>query len=225
MSLSTSPPPSPSTGTDTDTAADTIELLESRLRRIEYLLTGEASWTGESGIRNGNVSGSGSSGEQQLATTRLAELEYELKSLAKKVPAVRDVLALYTRFPDLFQPTPPTTIPTTLPPQALTSIILSYASAFPETASRLTSLKDLPIPAASLSAALIELQPRLDRLAAVQTQQAEEVAELRARSALVAKRWVEVGVVGGSEVWGEWEGRVEGVERGVRRVEGIRREG
>ncbi|KAK2794020.1 hypothetical protein FQN50_009954 [Emmonsiellopsis sp. PD_5] len=218
----TSPPPPPSS----DTAADTIELLESRLRRIEYLLTGEASWTGESGVRNWNVAGAGgnANSEQQPATTRLAELEYELKSLAKKVPAVRDVLALYTRFPDLFQPTPPTTTPTTLPPQSLTSIILSYASAFPETASRLTSLQDLPIPPAALSAALIELQPRLDRLAAVQAQQAAEVAELRVRSALVAKRWVEVGVVGGSEVWGEWEGRVEGVERGVRRVEGGRRE-
>lgn len=58
----------------------------------------------------------------------------------------------------------------------------------------------------------------------MQEQQALEIAELRARSALVAKRWVEVGVLGGSEVWAEWEGRIERVERGVRRLEG-RREG
>ncbi|OAX78535.1 hypothetical protein ACJ72_07157, partial [Emergomyces africanus] len=136
-----------------------------------------------------------------------------------------------SRFPDLFQSinnsttatsTTTQTIPTTLSQQALTSIILSYASAFPETASRLTSLKDLPIPPASLSASLIELQPRLDRLAAVQEQQAAEIAELRARSALVAKRWVEVGVLGGSEIWADWEGRIEKVERGVRRLEGRR---
>ena len=56
----------------------------------------------------------------------------------------------------------------------------------------------------------------------MQAAQADEIAELRARSAVVVKRWMEVGVVGGGEVWGEWEGRVEGVERAVRRVEGVR---
>ncbi|OJD23794.1 hypothetical protein ACJ73_04854 [Blastomyces percursus] len=210
--------------TTTETAADTIELLESRLRRIEYLLTGEASWTGEP-PRLTTATGIGEG--EKPATTRLAKLEYELKTLANRVPAVRAVLSLYSRFPDLFQSIHPTntpsssfashppTVPTSLSQQALTSIILSYASAFPETASRLTSLKDLPIPPASLSASLIELQPRLDRLAAVQEQQAAEIAELRARSALVAKRWVEVGILGGSEVWAEWEGRIERVERGV----------
>ncbi|KKZ63680.1 hypothetical protein EMCG_01987 [[Emmonsia] crescens] len=215
----------------TETAADTIELLESRLRRIEYLLTGEASWTGEP-PRITTATGVGRG--EKPATARLAELEYELNALANKVPPVRDVLGLYSRFPDLFQsihntnsttssfPSPTPALPTTLSQQALTSIILSYASAFPETASRLTSLKDLPIPPASLSASLIELQPRLDRLAAVQEQQALEIAELRARSALVAKRWMEVGVLGGSEVWAEWEGRIERVERGVRRLEGKR---
>ncbi|EEH02866.1 conserved hypothetical protein [Histoplasma capsulatum G186AR] len=220
--------------TSVETAADTIELLESRLRRIEYLLSGESSWTGEP-RRLTTATGVGDG--EKPAMTRLAKLEYELKALANKVPAVRDVLALSrpfvfilvrykaaaanlstdSRFPDLFQsihpittttttsssssssPQPPA-IPSTLSQQALTSIILSYASAFPETASRLTSLKDLPIPPASLSASLIELQPRLDRLVAVQEQQAAEIAELRARSALVAKRWVEVGVLGGSEI-------------------------
>ncbi|KAL2379809.1 nuclear distribution protein, variant 2 [Blastomyces gilchristii SLH14081] len=229
MANQASTPGPTSIPTSTETAADTIELLKSRLRRIEYLLTGEASWTGEP-PRLTTATGVGE-GEKPV-TTRLARLEYELKTLADRVPAVRDVLGLYSRFPDLFQSIHPTntsssssaashppTIPTSLSQQALTSIILSYASAFPETASRLTSLKDLPIPPASLSASLIELQPRLDRLAAVQEQQAAEIAELRARSALVAKRWVEVGVLGGSEVWAEWEGRIERVERGVRRLE------
>ncbi|OAX78592.1 hypothetical protein ACJ72_07098, partial [Emergomyces africanus] len=77
--------------TSTETAADTIELLESRLRRIEYLLTGEASWTGEP-PRITTATGVG--GGEKPATTRLAELEYELKTLANKVPAVRDVLGL-----------------------------------------------------------------------------------------------------------------------------------
>lgn len=131
---------------------------------------------------------------------------------------------LDSRFPDLFQSPAPNAVPATLSSQALTALVLSYASAFPETASRLTSLKDLPIPPAEASTSLIELQPRLDRLAVVQEQQAAEVAELRARSALLMKRWMEVGIVGGGEVWGDWEGRVERVERTVKRIEGKERE-
>lgn len=100
--------------------------------------------------------------------------------------------------------------------------MLSYATAFPETASRLTSLKDLPIPEAHKSAALVELQPRFDRLAQTQSEQAAAISELRVRSARVLQRWYEVGLVGSGECWAEWEGRLEDVEREVRRTEVIR---
>lgn len=99
--------------------------------------------------------------------------------------------------------------------------MLSYATAFPETASRLTSLNDLPVPDAVSSASLIELQPQLDRLAQVQTAQAAEISELRVRTASVLQRWYEVGLVGSGEVWAEWEGRLEDVERETRRKEVI----
>lgn len=42
------------------------------------------------------------------------------------------------------------------------------------------------------------------------------------QSTLLMKRWVEVGVVGGGEVWGEWEERMKMVEIGVRREEKAR---
>lgn len=113
-------------------------------------------------------------------------------------------------------------IPPGLTTQHLASIVLSYASAFPETASRLTSLKDLPIPEAKASAALIELGPRLARLAERQHQQAKEISELRARSAKLLQRWCELGLLGNSECWAEWEARLERVERGVRRQEVVR---
>jgi hypothetical protein len=45
------------------------------------------------------------------------------------------------------------------------------------------------------------------------------VAELRKRSARAVVRWHEVVVVGQGRCWVEWEGRVRGVERGVRRLE------
>lgn len=46
------------------------------------------------------------------------------------------------------------------------------------------------------------------------------MADLRGRSARAIQRWYELGVLGGSECWSEWEGRVVEVEKGVRRREG-----
>jgi hypothetical protein len=78
------------------------------------------------------------------------------------------------------------------------------------------------VPDATSSASLIALQPQLDRLAQIQAEQAAAVSELRVRTAHVLQRWYEVGVVGSGECWAEWEGRLEGVEREVRRREVIR---
>lgn len=69
---------------------------------------------------------------------------------------------------------------------------------------------------------MIELQPKLDRLAQTQAQQAESISELRVRTARVLQRWYEVGLVGSGECWAEWEGRLEDVEREVRRREVIK---
>ncbi|KAI1922767.1 hypothetical protein LOZ58_001996 [Ophidiomyces ophidiicola] len=198
----------------TSTAADTISLLETRLRRVEYLLTGRTSWSGEPE----RVSAPPAAAAETVAA-RLAGLERELKVLSAQAPAVQDVLKLYARYPDLFQTSDPTTVPSTLSTPSLASIVLSYAAAFPETASRLSSLQDLPVPPASASTGLIELRPRINRLLKEQEVQADEVAELRVRSALLMQRWIEVGIVGGGELWGEWEDRVTRAERAVRRLE------
>lgn len=73
----------------TSTAADTIELLESRLRRLEYFLTGETNWSGEpTGLSAAPTS------TDECVSARLVGLEYELKRLGNKVPAVNDVLKL-----------------------------------------------------------------------------------------------------------------------------------
>ncbi|EGD93215.1 nuclear distribution protein RO10 [Trichophyton tonsurans CBS 112818] len=201
----------------TNTAADTIELLETRLRRIEFLLTGQTNWAGEP-----EQAAEPPASVRETVSARLAELEHGLRRLSARVPAVQDVLKLYSRYPDLFQSASTHTPPATMTPATLASIVLSYATAFPETASRLSSLQDLPIPPASASTAIVELQPRIDRALETQRRQAEEIAELRVQSTLLMKRWVEVGIVGGGEVWGEWEERMKMVERGVRREEKAR---
>ncbi|KAJ5619304.1 hypothetical protein N7510_003288 [Penicillium lagena] len=201
-------------------AGATIELLEARLRRLSYLLTGASDYTGVPTTPDRPDS------LDETVSRRVARLDRELEKLSRSVPAVRDVLQLHSRFPDLFQSTTSSSssqeIPEGLSPQTLTSIILSYATAFPETASRLTSLNDLPIPDAESSASLIALQPQLDRLAHTQVEQAASISELRVRTARVLQRWYEVGVVGSGECWAEWEGRLEEVEREVRRREVVR---
>ncbi|KAB8274832.1 hypothetical protein BDV30DRAFT_208394 [Aspergillus minisclerotigenes] len=197
-------------------AGATIELLESRLRRLTYLLTGDANWTGVPTAPAKPAS------LDESVSRRLLSLERELERLSRNIPAVRDVLLLHDRFPDLFRPTPPQSLPENLTTQNLASIVLSYASAFPETASRLTSLNDLPIPDTQTSASLIQLQPRLDQLAQVQEEQAKQISELRVRTARALQRWYEIALVGGGECWAEWEGRLEDVEREVKREEVVR---
>ncbi|KAJ5913303.1 hypothetical protein N7504_002186 [Penicillium tannophilum] len=197
-------------------AGATIELLEARLRRLTYLLGGATDWTGIPTTPEKPAS------LEETVSRRLASLERELEKLSRSVPVVRDVIQLHDRFPDLFQSPPSHEIPEGLSTRALTSIVLSYATAFPETASRLTSLNDLPIPDAQSSATLIDLQPRMDRVAQTQAEQAAEISELRVRTAKVLQRWYEVGLVGSGECWAEWEGRLEGVEREVRRREVVK---
>lgn len=71
---------------DEKAAADTIDLLESRLRRIEFVLSGDSSWTGEP-VQATAVG-------KETITARLSALEQDLKKLSYKSTAVQDVLKL-----------------------------------------------------------------------------------------------------------------------------------
>ena len=53
----------------------------------------------------------------------------------------------------------------------------------------------------------------------LQELQAREMVELRTRTALAIQRWYELGVLGESECWTEWEARVVNVEKKVRQEE------
>jgi CRP-like cAMP-binding protein len=69
-------------------AGATIELLEARLRRLTYLLTGSTDWTGVPTTPEKPTS------LDETVARRLARLESELERLSRSVPAVRDVLQL-----------------------------------------------------------------------------------------------------------------------------------
>jgi hypothetical protein len=69
-------------------AGATIELLEARLRRLSYLLSGGTDWTGVPSTPEKPAS------LDETVSRRLARLERELEKLSRAVPAVRDVIQL-----------------------------------------------------------------------------------------------------------------------------------
>lgn len=54
----------------------------------------------------------------------------------------------------------------------------------------------------------------------LQESQGRDLEELRLRSASALQQWYELSVLGASDCWTEWEGRMSSVERHVRREEG-----
>lgn len=59
-------------------------------------------------------------------------------------------------------------------------------------------------------------------LEAIQLAQEAEIAELRTRSEAVVGEWYQERVVGYGNFVADVEGRVERVERGIRRIEGLK---
>lgn len=80
------------------------------------------------------------------------------------------------------------------------------------------------MPEPALSASLAALLPRMKGIEATQAAQRAEMAELRARSEAAIRQWYQQSVVGYSDFVANAEGRIERVERGVRRVEKAREE-
>lgn len=69
-------------------ASATIELLEARLSRLSYLLTGNTDWTGTPSTPEKPTS------LDETVSRRLLRLERELEKLCRAVPAVRDLVQL-----------------------------------------------------------------------------------------------------------------------------------
>ncbi|KAK4041479.1 hypothetical protein C8A01DRAFT_34434 [Parachaetomium inaequale] len=201
------------------TTLGTISLLEARLRRIEHILYGPATPPTQP--------------PQESATTSLAELEHRFTQLLRHFRVYAEILKIYKSHPSLFQSPSTTTAipplnnqtatadlpPTQLAPEAVRATVLAYATAFPSTASALTAAtSDTPVPDAKQSAALAALGPRMRGLEALQRAQAAEMSDLRMRSERAVRAWYEGGVLRYGAALAGVEGRLEGVERGVRRV-------
>ncbi|TAQ84551.1 hypothetical protein B7494_g7129 [Chlorociboria aeruginascens] len=203
------------------TATETIELLEARLRRIEYAISGR------------QVEYPVPSNQQASAASRLTDLEHSLHQLASKSRVIQDLLrlredgtSLYdcklilvdARHPDLFQSVATDDLPTTLDTSSILSIIFASATSYPLTASRLTSIRDVPVPPAELSTQLIELQPRIAKVEAIQAAQNSDIATLRQRTAAAIQRWYAMDILQAGDSWAGLEERVEQVEQKARRA-------
>ncbi|KAI0870204.1 hypothetical protein GGS24DRAFT_504988 [Hypoxylon argillaceum] len=190
-----------------DITLSTISLLEGRLLRIEHILYGNSvpEWT---------IS----------ATRGLQDLEHRFSRLVQHIRVYGELLKLYKSNPTLFQPPPASQPPPELSLEALRAIVLSAASSYPATASTLTAISDTPVPNPAHSAGLVALLPRMKGVEATQLAQAAEIAELRARSETAVRQWYKHDIMGYSDFVAGVEGRLERVERVVRRVEKARDE-
>lgn len=98
-------------------------------------------------------------------------------------------------------------------------MVLSHATLYPETASRLSSLQNLQIPSAEQSARLNDLSSSISESRQQQDKLDKDVQDLRQRSARCLEWWVRVGVVGMGDLWEEWEDRMLDIERRVAQFE------
>ncbi|QYT04465.1 hypothetical protein H0G86_011371 [Trichoderma simmonsii] len=191
------------------TTLATISLLESRLLRIEHLLYGTT------------ASPFSSQTQHDAALAKMDGLERRFSRMISQIRVYAELLKIYKSNPDLFHAPPPTQPPSQLDSEAVQSIVLSAASSFPATLSALTAVKDIPIPESSSSANLISLTQRMKAIEATQIAQAAEISALRSRSEALVRSWYENGAVVNSQVLAHTEGKIQRVEREVRRRERI----
>ena len=238
-------------GTLDQTTVGTISLLEARLLRIEHILYGQTPPPADPPAESATASLAELEHRFAQLLRRLRVYAEILKicmppsircppplSLPdsrcchqpQKLTDMPRSIVLDKSHPTLFQsPTtsaPPADPPTQLSPDAVRATVLSYATAFPSTASALTAATaDTPIPDARQSAALAALTPHMQAVEEVQWAQGREMAELRARSERAVRAWYEGGVLRCGVQLADVEGRLERVERGVRRIGRARAEG
>ncbi|KAK6532818.1 hypothetical protein TWF281_006992 [Arthrobotrys megalospora] len=201
-------------------ALQTLSSLSHRLSRIEHALVGTPLLNPQNTSTPLSLHAARINHRDHSIRARLSALEAALTRLANHSKPVHDLLSLHTLYPEIFIDILPSTQPP--PPGGLTieekaSIVLSSAPHIQGVTSQLVSLRDIAVPDVDTSIKLIELQPRIDKLAVMQEVQGKEMAELRRRSLHVLERWYEVGVEGINECFAEWDERVGRCDRVVRR--------
>ncbi|KAI1001122.1 hypothetical protein K3495_g7076 [Podosphaera aphanis] len=192
------------------TALQTISLLEARLRRIEFVISGDVE-------KSSSVMK-----ESATISERLTTLENSLHELVSSSKTIQNLLSLYATHPELFNSTASDSISTRLDSTHILSMIMASASLFSATASRLSSVADVPPPSADLSAKLIEQQPHISKIAAIQSNQLKEIKNLRARDVILLERWYKISILQAGEAWADLDTRLRRVEQNVKRASQVK---
>ncbi|KJZ72535.1 hypothetical protein HIM_08059 [Hirsutella minnesotensis 3608] len=187
------------------TTLSTIAFLESRLLRLEHLLYGPTA--------------SHPAPQNESVVWRMGQLEKRFSLMLSRVRVYGDLIKIYTSNPDFFHAPAPSDPPSQLSIDAVRSMVLASASAYPAALSSLTAVKDSPIPDTSDSTALISMTERMKGLEATQRAQVAEMAELRQRSEAIIRSWYEGSLLSGSRFMADVESRIEEIETQVRRKE------
>jgi hypothetical protein len=190
-----------------------LDMLEARLQRINYALNGD----GEIEDASARTT------QTSTAAHRLRNLERQMQLIATRSPAAGEVLKLQAQHPSIFEQAIGAEQTNTLPLAPQAALILAHAQLYSRVSGQLQSLQETSVPDPTSASKLRELQPRIEKAAARQQQQANELAELRSRSAAAVERWYESGVLGMAERWAEWEERMRDVEIVVRRLEAMKK--
>lgn len=98
----------------------------------------------------------------------------------------------------------------------------SQAALFPRALSDLEAIHEIPVPSSERSLHVVALAPRTASLERVLERQADEIADLRERSAAALWRWYRINILAGGECSAEWEQRLAIAERTLTRLEKIR---
>jgi hypothetical protein len=190
-----------------------LDMLEARLQRINYALNGD----GEIEDASARTT------QTSTAAHRLRNLERQMQLIATRSPAAGEVLKLQAQHPSIFEQAIGAEQTNTLPLAPQAALILAHAQLYSRVSGQLQSLQETNVPDPTSASKLRELQPRIEKAAARQQQQANELADLRSRSAAAVERWYESGVLGMAERWAEWEERMRDVEIVVRRLEAMKK--
>ena len=187
------------------------------MQRISYALNGD----GE--IEDASTRTPTHTSIDNTAAHRLRNLERQMQLIATKSPVANEVLKLQSQHPNLFEQATGAEQSNALPLAPQAALVLAHAQLYSRVSGQLQSLQDTSVPDPTSASKLRELQPRVEKAAARQEQQANELADLRSRSAAAVERWYESGVLGMAERWAEWEERMRDVEIVVRRLEAMKK--
>ncbi|RKF60212.1 putative nuclear distribution protein ro10 [Erysiphe neolycopersici] len=187
------------------TALETIDLLQGRLERIEYILFGDVDVAFD--VSNG-----------PSISERLLAVENRLQQVVLESKPLKELHKLYSNHPNLFRTPYSESVPTSTDITTMLSVINASASLYSETASRLSSMNDIPIPSSELSAQLIALQPQIAKIEAIQANQVREVRGLLERSAAIIEKWYLTNILEYGEIWASIDKRMSQIEQKIRQA-------